>query len=92
VIKAFQSRTWNSEVLKEGRTQYGKEDYGFKKLTTFSLFWISWRAEMCGMKEGATPKKALRSPSAGGFWEPMRQMRKQYSTDQEKGLILETKE
>jgi hypothetical protein len=44
------------------------------------------------MKEGATPKKALRSPSAGGFWEPMRQMRKQYSTDQEKGLILETKE
>jgi hypothetical protein len=44
------------------------------------------------MKEGATPKKALRSPSAGGFRESTRQVRKWYSADQEKGLILETKE
>jgi hypothetical protein len=92
VIEAFQSRTWNSEVLKEGRTQNGKEDCGFKKPTAFSLFQISSRAEMCGMEEGTTPAKALRSPSAGGFRESTRQVRKWYSADQEKGLILETKE
>jgi hypothetical protein len=46
VIEAFQSRIWNSEVLKEGRTQNGKEDCGFKKPLLF-LFFRSHEEQRC---------------------------------------------